>query len=436
MRRTVALALLVGLGLSPVLASPAPEAMPAAAEVERLIEKMADRNPQTREAAYQALRDLGPESLPALRRARDHADPEVRRRVVLLIETKELAARLAPKRVTLHVHAKPIRDVIAEIAKQTSYKIEYLNNDAERDKQGYDYDLENVPFWDVLQRISTDSGLVMLSYYRSDGQITLQARDSHEPFVYRDGIFRVSATGFNYNRQIQFGTIPKDGGDGQRSERMSLSLQVSIEPRLRMLAVGTPQLTEAVDDKQNSMLLPLEKAPPVFLRHDGYKTLTQNTQLGLAYPDREAQKVKRLRGSIPVTILMEERPDITVDKILDVKKQAFKSETTELIVEDVTEEKEGARRTYKLKMKLRDLQKDTEPGVNYALDQRIELQDAKGNKYRSWGYSLNGGQKEITGTFTFSDFGGGIDVPVKLVYYNWVTVQHHVGFEFKDLPLP
>jgi hypothetical protein len=262
------------------------------------------------------------------------------------------------------------------------------------------------------------------------------ARDSHEPFLYHDGVFRVAATGFSYNRQIQFGTLPKEGGEGQRSERMTLSLSVTVEPRLRMLGLGTPQLTEAVDDRQNSLLLPLERDRPAFFRQDGYKTLNQNTQVYLAFPDREARKVRRLRGSIPVTLLMEERADIVVDKVLEVKKQTFKSDNTELTIEEVAEEKEGARKTYKVKLKMRSAGKDGEPGVSFALDQRLELQDAKGNKYRSWGYSFNGGPNELSGTFNFTDFGGGVEAPVKLVYYHWVTLQHHLGFEFKDLPLP
>jgi hypothetical protein len=158
--------------------------------------------------------------------------------------------------------------------------------------------------------------------------------------------------------------------------------------------------------------------------------------VSLSYPDREARKAKRVRGSIPVTLLMEERADITVDKILEVKKQAFKAGTTELTIEEVVEEKEGTRKTYKVKLKLRDSNKNADPGVTNALDQRLELQDAKGNKYRSWGYSLSGGGNEAEGTFHFTDFGGGVEAPTKLVYYTWVTMQHHVGFEFKDLPLP
>jgi hypothetical protein len=258
MTRTLALVMLVGAALVPALANPAPEPVDPSKEVGRLIEQMTDRNPQVRESAYKALTAMGAESLPALRRHRDHGDPEVRRRIGILIETKETAARLAPKRVSLHVQGKPIKDVVAELSKQSGYKIDFSSDNAKANGlvQGFDFDLDNVPFWEAVHKISNDAGLSLQSYFRGEGQLTLFAGDRIDPFVASEGIFRVAATGLYYNRQVQFGAVPKDGAaEGQRSERMSLNLTVTIEPRLRMLNVGQVQLVEATDDRGNSMLL-------------------------------------------------------------------------------------------------------------------------------------------------------------------------------------
>ena len=43
----------------------------------------------------------------------------------------------------------------------------------------------------------------------------------------------------------------------------------------------------------------------------------------------------------------------------------------------------------------------------------------------------------MTGTFQFGDGGDAkIGKAAKFVYYNWITSQHQIEFEFRDLPLP
>ena len=47
----------------------------------QLIEQLSDRNFKVREEAARAIENLGPAALPALREAKNHPDPEVRRRI-------------------------------------------------------------------------------------------------------------------------------------------------------------------------------------------------------------------------------------------------------------------------------------------------------------------------------------------------------------------
>jgi hypothetical protein len=72
------------------------------------------------------------------------------------------------------------------------------------------------------------------------------------------------------------------------------------------------------------------------------------------------------------------------------------------------------------------------------LHQRIELTDDKGQKFQSLGFNwMNGTPTTVQGTFNFGDGGNAqLGKPAKLTYYGWVTMQHQVEFEFKDLPLP
>src|SRR5205807_10450870 len=122
--------------------------------IEPLIEQLADKDFQRREAASKALAAAGTEALPALQKARAHPDPEVRRRLDELIPPLERALALAPKRITLHVANRPIREIIDELTKQTGYKFAGLENQGgESDKQVYTFHFDSVPFWPALDQV-------------------------------------------------------------------------------------------------------------------------------------------------------------------------------------------------------------------------------------------------------------------------------------------
>jgi hypothetical protein len=72
------------------------------------------------------------------------------------------------------------------------------------------------------------------------------------------------------------------------------------------------------------------------------------------------------------------------------------------------------------------------------LYQRIELLDEKGNKFQNWGSSWGGGGgNQVNLTLTYGHFGPGkAPTPTKFIYQEWITRQHEIAFEFKDIPLP
>ena len=77
--------------------------------------------------------------------------------------------------------------------------------------------------------------------------------------------------------------------------------------------------------------------------------------------------------------------------------------------------------------------------------QKLELVDAKGNKYRTYGpSSLNQNVNTVQMTVQYGPDGRGGPRPagvklgpvVKLVFNEWLSVTHEVTFEFKNVPLP
>lgn len=423
------------LALAPLHAEPAA----APPTIDTLVTQLGSPDSKTRDAASKALAAMGHEVLPALRKLRNQPDRESRRRLDILIDVLESQAKIAPKRLTMKLNDKSLAEVIGEVNKQTGYQFEITGEADDRDKRLYDLDMANVPFWEAMDKICLDGGLVLQPWHGTEGNLMIRAQNAVSPFVHNEGAFRVEAQGLSYSRNVTFGPVARDGfAEGARSESMNLSLSVTVEPRLRLLGLGHVRLTEASDERGNSLLhanSPGDNIRGLYRSWDS-KSLNLSAYTPLTYACREARRVKRIRGVVPVRVLLEERADIVVDKPLTVKNKTYTAGTTELTVEEVTHNKEGGRNVVKLKFTLKTTDKSGTANLRSSLEQRLQLEDAKGNKFRSWGSSLSGGEENVSGTFEFINFNGGEEAPMKLVYTSWVTLEHHVNFEFKDLPLP
>ncbi len=452
MRMMIGLAVLLGPALLPLLSSDVPLRKPdPAPAVAQLIEQLGSSDFRTREVAHQRLEGLGPEALPALREAQAHADAEVRRHLDELIPRLHRAALLAPKRVTLQLNQRPIREALAELAKQTGYKVTLwpdapANN--EREKHVHTFALHNLSFWEAFDKLCEETGLQLEPNY-GDDTLRLRFQDQFVPFIYRDGPFRIVAQGFNYNRSNHFGSLPRNPSPstgGRNSEQLSCTLTISVEPKMPLLGIGEIKLLAAFDDQNHSLLADSSRGMmvggPRHYRYGGYRSYSQQVQVNLVWGAKTAQTVQLLKGTMPVTLLAEQKPHIVVENILSAQGKKFQEGNTNLDVEEVKQDANGAGgKTYQLKLSLRETRKDNNPNdyswVN-SLYQRIELQDAKGGKFGSRGmHWLNTTPTSVQGTFLYGDQGNGqLGPPAKLVYYSWVTIDHEVTFEFKNLPLP
>jgi hypothetical protein len=300
---------------------------------------------------------------------------------------------------------------------------------------------DNVSFWEAFDRICGQGGLVLQQHYDSSQGLVLYNQNAVVPFVDYRGPFRLSAAGFHYNKSLTFATLPRNQfGAGQRSEQLSFSFNVVAEPKLPLLGLGQPKLTAAVDDQGQSLVpgpFGGRNYESYYNGYYGYRNSVLQTQVQLAGPGGSARLVKLIRGTLPVTLLAEQKPEIVVEDVLKVKNKKFEGKEVSLEVEEV---KETPGKTVQVMLTARRNGKDSNQ-YDYtwtnSLHQRVELTDEKGNKFQSNGFNWNNGTPtSVQGTFIFSDPSGKFGKPAKLTYYGWVTVQHQVEFEFRDLPLP
>jgi hypothetical protein len=442
MRRHLGLALAVCFGLAAAVtadsvSSPVANA-PGSPSVDRLIEELGSPDFKVREAASKALTARADEALPTMKKAIAHPNAEVRQRLTGLIADLERAALLAAKRVTLKLESVPIKDAVAALAQASGYKIDLQNNGGKQTLVSLTAD--NISFWEAFDKLCSQAGLVLQQQYDASQGLVLYSMNAVVPFVDYRGPFRLSAAGFHYNKSLNFATLPRDQiGAGQRSEQLTFSFNVVAEPRLPLLGLGQPKVTAAIDDQDQS-LMPSPLGGRTYESYHsgyyGYRNTVLQSQVQLTGPGGNSRMVKLIRGTLPVTLLAEQKPEIVIEDVLKVKNKKFEGKDVALEVEEV---KEMPGKTVQVMLTARRSGKDNQNDYTWtnSLQQRVELVDDKGNKYQSNGFNWNNGTPtSVQGTFIFSDPTGKLGKPVKLTYFGWVTVQHQVEFEFHDLPLP
>jgi hypothetical protein len=445
--KTIPLAVLLGVGLAlPVWAAAPPPAPPWQPAVERLIAELGDRDHRRRDEAERRLRGEGVRAVPLLRKALGRPDAEVRRRVLRLIPLLEARALLAPRRLTLKVNAKPLTAVFAEITRQTGYKVLYYQNGPPGKAEGYSFDLKDVTFWEAIDTICRAANLVVQHSY-GDDQVRLHHAGGHSPYVGRDGPFRYQANSFQLYRNVELGLVGEKGAaPPARTENLTFTFTLCAEPRLPLLSAGEARLDAAYDSERNSMLVPRVNQEVELMggrmwsrRYygGGSRQLTLQTQVNLSRPSQKATAVKLLRGVVPVTLLVEQKPMVVSDKVLAAKGKKVVVGDTQFAFDDVVKMPNNQ---YQLKLTITH-QNKTDPN-DYTwmntLYQRMELQDAKGARYQNWGTSSSSSSNtQMNITLTYSSQGlGKVGPPTKFVYQHWTTRQHDIRFEFKDLPLP
>ena len=456
MRLMLGLAVLLGSVLVLRLRGEESTRKPAAAPTaEQLINQLSSKDFQVRENASKALAALGKEALPAMQKARALSDPETRRRLDELIPPLERALTLAPKLVTLHMTNKPIGDVLGELSKQTGYKIstnnewapQIVNNNqpGRKDRIVYTFHLDKVPFWQALDKVCEAGGMVLQQYYGGwggDDSLHVFPQEAYVPFASYTGPFKVMATSFNYSRSNNFGTLPKNPVQPaqQANEFLQVNLQVATEPKLPILRVGQVKLQAALDDEGHSMMPRPDQVgggPWGRMYYGWYRGYVQQAQANLSWPSKSSRTVKLLKGIIPVTLLADQKPSIVTDRILSSKGKKFKVGDATFHIEDITEMPGNQ---YQIKLSVTENSKDAPNDYSriQTIQQRLELQDDKGNKLYSYMNMMNwGGPNNAQFTLVVQPPGNAkIGKPAKLIYSAWILMEHEIAFEFRNLPLP
>src|SRR5262245_36374843 len=220
----------VVLTVAAFAAAPPPRPL-GTAEMQALIEKLADRDYRVREQAERRLVAEGFPALPLLRKAMGHKDPEVRRRALRLVPGLEHAALVAPKRITATIKSQSLRTICEEISKQSGYQIQHQGvmmgggpgvvfaapvaiavpaivkgkgkaaAPATPSEPTFSYTWVNQPFWDVIDKLCKDHNLVIQQGY-GDEVVRLYNGSGTSQHVGRDGAFSFAASNMKLYRRL------------------------------------------------------------------------------------------------------------------------------------------------------------------------------------------------------------------------------------------
>lgn len=432
---------------------PSPTAPPRVAEgppdavTKQLIEDLGSDDWRTREKAGRDLAQLGDKALPHMRKAMLTTESqEVKQRLAVLVRKMDRDRLVEPKRVTYSAKNQTAKDIFAEIAKQTGYRIEYSGGSDAK----YSFEFADTPFWQAVDTVANAAGHTIYAEY-DDNTIRVYNQDSTNPYVAYSGPFRFLATNIQTSRNVQLSGIPKRGGQQRANEYMNLSFQIQSEPKNPMLGIMQPELLEAKDDLGGSLLPPREtNTYRSSYYNGGFRGHNTYMSVNLTRGDRGATTIKSLKGRVAVVLLASVVPEVVVPDPLKVKKQSFAGRTSELDIESVTEDA-NQKGVYLVTMTAK--RRGTSDPNNRSNDdyywsnslwQRMEMTDEKGNKYFCYGpsnHTNNGGTVTLMLQFGPDDrrtgrAGTKPGAPAKLVLNEWLTITHEVTFAFKDIPLP
>jgi hypothetical protein len=428
--------------------SPRPQAADKTDDaVDRLIKDLGSDDYKTREKAGRELVAQGEKVLTRLRTALNVTDnPEVQRRLLMMVRKMDYDRLVTPKRVKLSLKDKTAKEALAEITKQTGYKIEYGGNGGSEPKHTFEFD--NIPFWQAVDKVANASGCIAMNDY-NDESIQVYNQDAINPYVAYVGPYRVVANNINSNKNIQLSNVNRRTAVPFRQEYMNLNFQIQSEPKNPMLGITQVDLIAATDEFGGSLIPARDPNNRVNFYNNGMgRGHSTFGGVNLARGDKAATTIKTLKAKVGIILLAGTIPEIVVSDPLKVMKKAFAGRTVEIEIGSFAEIANN-KGHYQLELTVRKLEaSDPNRGddANWmnSVWQKIEVLDSAGNRYQTSGptnFDPSGGTTiQLTLPFDPNDRRTGqpakLGPPVKMVFNEWLTVLHEVTFELKEIPLP
>lgn len=291
--------------LSLVLLGQAPIAVAAeddelATKVQRLVKQLDEEELARREAAEQALVELGVPALELLPANSPRTSAETRERLGRVRRQLEIAlAESAAKatRVTLSGEMK-LSAALAAIVKQTGNQVFDYRDEFNQQKTDptIKVELKDAPFWEALDTVFDEAGMTLYNYSGRANALAMVARatDSELPRAGRAayaGRFRFDGLSIIASRDLR----------NPANHSLRLTLEAAWEPTLRPIVLVQPldQLVALGEDGKPLVIDGTDGAIEIGV--EGTATAVE-FDVNLQLPPRDVQKIGSLQGKLTAIV--------------------------------------------------------------------------------------------------------------------------------------
>ena len=353
---------------------------------------------------------------------------------------EEEPAEIKPTPVTLKMESVHPQEVIAELSTKAGVNIQVWPENLWTQNRGRNgpptsvsVDVEEKPFWVVMEEICTQMNLFPANMGNNDG-VTLQWRGMNSGGIFGKRPTFAGENGTVVASSIQRShTINLDSDNPTASRTCGINIDGYVDPRLRVMRFSRQPSIEQAEDENGNSVLPADADQ----RNGSMDETNSSWQLGgifipLDYDPEKSHKLAVLKGSIRVSAAG------AVEKLeVDDLENAQGTDKTIAGRHIVLDEVKMNEKSFSIKVTIsRESMSDEEwRSMFHAIIQGMKVESASG-KRMNLGGGGGGSDKQVTYTLStnWSDEG---DKPVKL-RWEIPTGFHDVElpFEFKDLTLP
>jgi hypothetical protein len=414
-----------------------------------LVEKLGASAPSDRDRAAGALDEIGLPALPALREARTGGDPEFVRRVASLIGEIGRQRLLRPTRIALDLDDQPLEDAVAALRRESGVALTLMPGGDPRWRERHVslHAPKGIGFWEALDRIGASGGVRLDTTPQPRGPaFRLIPHDGPPAPSAFAGPYRVLVTGLHEHRQVALAPVP---AESKAREEFHIGLQVAAEPGLIIDRNGPTRLLEAIDDLDRDLRAAQVAEPgrPSLnpgRRWDATDISTLTESIALKLPEPPANRIKRLRGYVPITAVAR------TGRVLSFSLRGAEGQTFSAGGVTVVVQKFGVEhgRPTPLVLLIYDAPGTEPPALPPGPNQRtlgplrlpynyanhVQVVDARGRPHVG---GFNGRPTpDGKGGTQLTIFPNANSSPVEVRYYDIAAVATEVPFDFTDLPMP
>lgn len=411
------------------------QSFPASATPAELIRNLSVDDWRQRQAAQDALVQLGDDAVPLLSATtQSSSDEETRSRATAALAKIAEDRLTGPSHITLHLHDVLPKAAFAQLANQARASLEPITPVFWQSvgNSPISVDLDRVPFWEAMRVLSEKTG-VYLQEWGTGLRLTNGPLFPGPQSI--SGSFLVIADQMERNQSVKFGP------NAEHEDRLSLSLMFMAEPKIRVVrASQNVELSEALDENGNSMI-PAETPEGDNAIVAIGESARWNCNAALNFPKQNAgTRLKLLRGSIRASLASRiEQLDFPK---LKTPATLATSDGLTVLVSQISPVNSGNQTEVHILATL-----PAGRGNNSDLADQLSrptcvgLFDASNRPIARESVQVNGDEKGVNVVIRFSALNGEdgtrVGPPDHLsVKVMTATKEVTVPFEFKDLPLP